>query len=182
MLEFPWLFCFVQFFDCADFCTSGRDINELMCRLGSTCAWNTGNGLGGCDCPDKCTDADQREDSIRDQFISTCPRNDDERGHPGPCAERLGEDWECGFLNYGAEFGSFISQFTENGSVNHLPDKAMQTFNGENIIDFESAAKDCLDSAVYNGDQTYTYSIDECFICFDGASFIFNSSNFRNQT
>ena len=115
IFEFPWVFCLFQFFDCADECTTGRDINELACRLGSNCAWNTGSGLGGCDCPDKCTGEDQREDSMRKQFMEACPQRD-LWTFPRPCADSFGEDWECGFLYY-QENSTTISQFTIFGSV-----------------------------------------------------------------
>ena len=148
--------------------------------MGSTCAWNTGTGLGGCDCPDKCSDDDQREDSMREQFIEACPRNDDGWEFPGPCADSFGEDWECGFLNYGETFGSRISQFTESGVSWFSPEGGVKTFDGENITDFEIAAKECYDLAIYNGDQTYTFPEDKCIICYEEIPF--NSTNSTNQT
>ena len=178
LFEFTWVVCFFQICDCADYCTISLDINELTCRLWSTCAWNTGTGLGGCESSSLCTDEEQREESIREQFMEAFPLSDDYGWEfPGPCADSFGEDWEYGLLNYGETSGSYISQWTEDGNIYNSPDKAMRTFDGENRTDFESAAKECFDSATYNGDRTYTYSKEKCYICLEQIPFFFNSTN-----
>jgi len=168
IFEFPWVFCLAQFFDCAEKCTSGKDINEFRCRAGSSCAWSTGDGSGNCECPDKCNDDDQREDSMRELFVSQCPQQDS-WDFPGSCAETVGEEgWECGVLGNGYRVDpGFVYQYFTNGysssSVNNLELK--NHTSGENVTFTNELAQDCYDSGSYNGDRSYSYSVKKCFVC-----------------
>ena len=170
----------MQYFDCNKYCTTGQDIDEFDCRIGSSCSWSTGSGRGSCFCPYKCSDEDQREESLRNQFLSLCPKHPDVFAYPGPCAglnegnfsDNIDEynfysGWECGVFGNGYDSNGTIYQFFSNGySSTSAESVNLKTFNGtENVTYTSSLTQKCHDSAVYIGDRTYDFSEEECFVC-----------------
>merc|ERR1712217_283411 len=163
LLEFPWVFCFGQAFDCKDECTTGQDIDSFRCRFGSHCSWSSGSGRGSCFCPDKCTDEDQREDSKRALFMEECPPNGSAWEFPGPCVQNFGDEWRCGFIGDHDQ----IYQYSANGySSTNVNSVYLKSFEGEDVSYTPQLVDDCLETATYNGDQTYSYSPEACLFCY----------------